>query len=191
MVYVCCPANRHRVKDGARVVAGDAIVVGVIVVTLQLYGTLATHYYLNLDIPHLEEFRSQYKAQQEVNPPLAISKEKCHDLSQEKLRNRFPLSTLMQQNPVTYILFRFTCEGTVIGINTTRDWYYESCSSCTAKVIDGADVPQSAISDGTATGQFTFFTPNADVVTGADCTKLVNLYDTPSPRNFPPEILNL
>ncbi|GKC81890.1 hypothetical protein Tco_1137607, partial [Tanacetum coccineum] len=72
--------------------------------TLQLYGTLTTHYYLNLDIPHLEEFRSQYKAQQEVNPPLAISKERCHDLSQEKLRNRFPLSTLMQQNPDTYIV---------------------------------------------------------------------------------------
>ncbi|GJY79070.1 hypothetical protein Tco_0484871 [Tanacetum coccineum] len=42
-----------------------------------------------------------------------------------------------------------------------------------------------------ATAQFTFFTPNADVVTGADCTQLVNLHDTPSPRKFPPEILNL
>nr|GEZ60692.1 nucleic acid-binding, OB-fold protein [Tanacetum cinerariifolium] len=70
--------------------------------TLQLSGTPATHYHLNPDIPHLEEFRSQYKAQQELNPPLAISKERYHDLSQEKMRNRFPLLTLMQQNPDAY-----------------------------------------------------------------------------------------
>ncbi|GKF17361.1 hypothetical protein Tco_0062279 [Tanacetum coccineum] len=50
---------------------------------------------------------------------------------------------------------------------------------------------QAGISDGTATGEFTFFTLNADVLIGTDCTKLVNLYDTPSPRDFPSEILNL
>ncbi|GJT34758.1 nucleic acid-binding, OB-fold protein [Tanacetum coccineum] len=104
------------------------------------------------DIPHLNE----YKAQQEVNPPLVISKERCHDLSHEKIRNRFALSTLMQQNPDTY---RY--------------------------------IFKAVISDGTTTAQFTFFTPNADIVTHADCTQLVNLYDTPSPREFPSEIFNL
>ncbi|GJW97795.1 hypothetical protein Tco_0179603 [Tanacetum coccineum] len=50
---------------------------------------------------------------------------------------------------------------------------------------------KAAISDKTATAQFTFFTLNADVLTNADCTELVKQYDTPSPREFPPEILNL
>ncbi|GJZ55227.1 ankyrin repeat-containing domain, PGG domain protein [Tanacetum coccineum] len=45
-----------------------------------------------------------YKAQQELNPPLEISKERCLDPSQEKMRNRFPISTLMQQNPDRYRL---------------------------------------------------------------------------------------
>ncbi|GJU87880.1 DNA helicase [Tanacetum coccineum] len=137
-------------------------------VIIALSGTSATHYYLNPDIPHLEEFQSQYKAKQEVNPPLAILKERCHDLSQEKIRNRFPLSTLMQQNPDTYRSVRFTCDRTVIGINTTRDWY----------------IFKATISDGTVIAQFTFFTPNANVVTGSDCTQLVNLHDTPSPRKI-------
>ncbi|GKG33035.1 hypothetical protein Tco_0430545, partial [Tanacetum coccineum] len=30
---------------------------------------------------------------------------------------------------------------------------------------------KASISDGTATGEFTFFTPNANVLTGANCTK--------------------
>ncbi|GJR98474.1 retrovirus-related pol polyprotein from transposon TNT 1-94 [Tanacetum coccineum] len=82
------------------------------------------------------------KAHQEENPPLPISKERCRDLDQEKLQNRIPLLTLMQQNPDTYRLVRFTGDGTIVSINTTCDWYYESCSKCAAKVIDGADLPQ-------------------------------------------------
>ncbi|GJX59285.1 hypothetical protein Tco_0290675 [Tanacetum coccineum] len=57
--------------------------------------------------------------------------------------------------------------------------------------MDCNQIVHTGISDGTATGEFTFFTPNANVLTGADCTKLVNLYGTPSPCDFPHEILNL
>ncbi|GKA11093.1 nucleic acid-binding, OB-fold protein, partial [Tanacetum coccineum] len=78
---------------------------------LQLSASLATHDYLNLDIPDLEEFRTQfavakkqqlYKAQQNLNPPLEISKERCQDPIQEKARNRFALSTLLYHNPYSY-----------------------------------------------------------------------------------------
>nr|GEU71416.1 hypothetical protein [Tanacetum cinerariifolium] len=84
---------------------------------------------------------------------------------------------------------RFTCEGTVPAVNTTRDWHYASCSQCNQKVFDGDDIPQcvnhgpqpnytfrynfkAAISDETMTSYFTFFTPNADILTGIDCPKL-------------------
>ncbi|GJX56922.1 DNA helicase [Tanacetum coccineum] len=67
-------------------------------VIIALSSTPATHYYLNPDIPDLEE----YRAEQELHPPLEILKDRCQDLSQEKIRNRFPLSTLVQQNPDTY-----------------------------------------------------------------------------------------
>ncbi|GJT57320.1 hypothetical protein Tco_0992374 [Tanacetum coccineum] len=37
---------------------------------------------------------------------------------------------------------RFTCEGTIVAVNTRCDWYCESCASCPGKLIDGDDIPQ-------------------------------------------------
>ncbi|GKA30666.1 DNA helicase, partial [Tanacetum coccineum] len=150
----------------------------------------------------------RYKMQLDLNPPLEISKEKCGDMEHEKNRNRFTLATLLQQNPESYKSVRFTCEAAITAINTLRDWYYESCSQCNHKVIDGDNDPycmthgtqttstyrynfKAAISDGSATTLFTFFTPNADILTGKGCTQLVKMYNTPSPQEFPTEILNL
>ncbi|GJU76461.1 hypothetical protein Tco_1273531 [Tanacetum coccineum] len=50
---------------------------------------------------------------------------------------------------------------------------------------------KAAISDGTAIGQFTSVTPNADILTGTNCPQLVKLYNTPDPREFPTELLEL
>ncbi|GKC61957.1 hypothetical protein Tco_1089555 [Tanacetum coccineum] len=69
---------------------------------IQLSGTLATYYYFNLEIPGLEELREQYRQRLNLNPPLQISKERCSDINAEKNRNRFPLNTLLQQNPDGY-----------------------------------------------------------------------------------------
>nr|GEX52274.1 nucleic acid-binding, OB-fold protein [Tanacetum cinerariifolium] len=55
---------------------------------LQLSATPATYYSLNLDIPDLEAIRDQYRAQLSLNLPLEISKERCHDLDQEKTDSR-------------------------------------------------------------------------------------------------------
>nr|GEU67109.1 DNA helicase [Tanacetum cinerariifolium] len=126
---------------------------------LQLLATNATYYYLKPDIPNLQKFLKEYKIQQDVNPPLEISKERFSNPEDEKSRNRFAIAALLQQNP------------------ETRDWHYASCSQCNQKVFDGDDIPQcvnhgpqpnytfrynfkAAISDGTGTGYFTFFTPN-------------------------------
>ncbi|GKC93217.1 nucleic acid-binding, OB-fold protein [Tanacetum coccineum] len=97
---------------------------------LQLQATSATHYYINPEIPELvcRKVRSA--------SPLQISKTKFEDAAKEKERNRYPLSTLQQQNPDSCRGVRFTAFATVIGINTARDWYYESCSRCVQKITD-------------------------------------------------------
>ncbi|GJS19084.1 DNA helicase [Tanacetum coccineum] len=104
---------------------------------IQLSGTPTTHYYFNPDIPGLEELRDQYRQRLNLNPPLQISKEKCSDINAEQNRNRFPLSTLLQQNPDGYRAF---------------------------------------LTDMSATALVTFFTPNADVLTGSSYTQLVKKY---------------
>nr|GEY60702.1 hypothetical protein [Tanacetum cinerariifolium] len=43
-----------------------------------------------------------FRRRQHLNPPLEISKERFEDPNKEKDRNRFPLSTLLQQNPDSY-----------------------------------------------------------------------------------------
>ncbi|GJX03275.1 DNA helicase [Tanacetum coccineum] len=104
---------------------------------IQLSGTLATYYYFNPEIPGLEELREQYRQRLNLNPPLQISKERCSDINAEKNRNRFPLNTLLQQNPDGYRSVRFTCEATITSVITSRDWYYQSCNDCIGKVYDG------------------------------------------------------
>ncbi|GJV78246.1 hypothetical protein Tco_1509830 [Tanacetum coccineum] len=95
---------------------------------LQLSATPTIYHYLNPYIPDVEAIRDQYRAQLNLNEPLDISEERCLDLDQEKNRNRFALATESRR------AVRFTCEGTIIGINTARDWYYKFCSKCIRKV---------------------------------------------------------
>ncbi|GJZ06887.1 nucleic acid-binding, OB-fold protein [Tanacetum coccineum] len=160
---------------------------------LQLTATSATFYYLNPEIPELG------------GPYCKISKTRYKDLEKEKTRNRFPISTLLQENPDTYKVVRFTAEATIIRINTARDWYYVSCNQCIKMLIDGYDTPtcpdhgpqshvtyrynfKAFLSDHSATTTFTFFTPNAEILTGVSCPDLVTKYNTPNQRDFPQEI---
>ncbi|GKB34062.1 nucleic acid-binding, OB-fold protein [Tanacetum coccineum] len=143
---------------------------------LQLLATNATYYYLNPDIPDLQEFREQYKIQQDLNPPLEISKERFSNPEDKKSRNISAIAALLHQ--------------------------------CNQKVFEGDDIPQfvnngpqpnykfrynfkAAISDRIGTGYFTFFTPNADILTGIDYLKLVSQQDAPDLHDFPVEILKL
>ncbi|GJY14885.1 DNA helicase [Tanacetum coccineum] len=159
---------------------------------IQLSGTPTTHYYFNPDIPGLEELREQYIQRLNLNLPFQISKEKCSDINAEQNRNRFPLSTLLQQNPDGYRSVRFTCKATITNVNTSRDWYYQSCNDCLMKVTNGngevycvnhgLQKPsyrynfKAFLIDESATALVTFFTPNADVLTGSSCTQLEKKY---------------
>ncbi|GJW87353.1 nucleic acid-binding, OB-fold protein, partial [Tanacetum coccineum] len=175
---------------------------------LQLTATSATFYYLNPEIPELGDLIAEFTAKYDLKPLLEISKTRYKDLEKEKTRNRFPISTLLQENPDTYKAVRFTAEATIIRINTARDWYYVSCNQCIKMLIDGYDTPtcpdhgpqshvtyrynfKAFLSDHSATATFTFFTPNAEILTGVSCPDLVTKYNTPNQRDFPQEILEL
>nr|GEY63184.1 nucleic acid-binding, OB-fold protein [Tanacetum cinerariifolium] len=47
------------------------------------------------------------------------------------------------------------------------------------------------ITDHSATATFTFFTPNANILTGSDCSELIKKYEMPDTRDFPKEILDI
>nr|GEV44267.1 DNA helicase [Tanacetum cinerariifolium] len=67
-----------------------------------LTGTSATHYYFNPEIPELEDLQTHFVERLNLHPLLQISKTKFEDPAKEKGRNRYPLSTLLQQNPDSY-----------------------------------------------------------------------------------------
>ncbi|GJZ68182.1 hypothetical protein Tco_0631422 [Tanacetum coccineum] len=80
---------------------GD-ISINIIDTDYQLVATPATYYYLNPKIPEAEGSRALYKSMYQATPPLTICKAPYEDATQEKLRNKYPLKTIMEQNPDTY-----------------------------------------------------------------------------------------
>ncbi|PWA43981.1 nucleic acid-binding, OB-fold protein [Artemisia annua] len=172
---------------------------------LQLQSTPATYYYINPKIPQLNEYIQQYKQLYEENPPLSVTRYRLPDIEQEKNKNRFPLAVLLTQTPETYRGVRFTCEGTIMQLNTNRDWYYKACNQCNVKPTcydnvyeckEHGIIPapsyrynfRATITDNTATGQFTFFTPKADEFVGVDCARLASSAENRGPRQFPDEL---
>ncbi|PWA53276.1 helitron helicase-like domain-containing protein [Artemisia annua] len=172
---------------------------------LQLSSTPASYYYINPRIPQLDEYRSQYKQLFNINPPLEIVRQPYEDIEKERIRNRFPLHTLLNQAPKTYEGVRFTCEGTISGINTSRDLYYTSCTKCSLKVSNDDGIFQCGVhgalanpsyrynfkgylTDGSATVMITFFTPKADDIVGVNCNSLVASLKDPNPKDIPEKI---
>ncbi|PWA51603.1 replication protein A 70 kDa DNA-binding subunit [Artemisia annua] len=171
---------------------------------LQLSSTPAT-YYINPRIPHLQDYRAEYKELFNLNPPLEIVRQPYEDKEQEKLRNRFALSVLLHQIPKTYEGVWFTCEGTVTSINASRDWYYPSCTTCSlkaeyndgifeCKVHGPLEYPsyrynfKANLTENTATSTIMFFTPKANDIVGIDCNSLVASLTNPDPRDIPEKI---
>ncbi|PWA84211.1 replication protein A 70 kDa DNA-binding subunit [Artemisia annua] len=168
---------------------------------LQLSSTPATYYYIDPDIPELQQYKAEYKAALDLNPPLQIVRHPYQDKEQEKKKqNRIPFSKLLTENPATHRDVQFTCEGTITGINTSREWFYPSCTTCTNKALINEDVFECKIhgynfkafvTDTTGTVMMTFFSPKADDIVGVKCETFVNSIQNPDPRDFPEEILSL
>ncbi|GKC37506.1 putative reverse transcriptase domain-containing protein, partial [Tanacetum coccineum] len=172
----------------------------------QLSTSSATYYYLNLNILEAAESRAVFKARYEDSPPLIICKLPYQDVQQKKTRNRFPLKTIMEQNPNSYKGVRFTVESTITGINLIRYWFYISCHQCGITATAKGDNytcldhgPQSGpffrykfkgcITYTTTTALITLFSPTADKVADHPCTELVEKYKPANLKKIPPEIL--
>ncbi|PWA75704.1 replication protein A 70 kDa DNA-binding subunit [Artemisia annua] len=169
---------------------------------LQLSSTPATYYYINPKIPQLEQYQAEYRELLNLNPPLEIVRHSYQDIEKEKMRNRFPLAELLTKTPKTYEGVRFTCEGNITSIQTSKDWYYPSCTTCIQKVQENDGVfdcrahgplekPsyrynfKGNLTDNTATATMTFFTPKADKIVGIDCNSLMAELNYPGPRDIP------
>ncbi|PWA91806.1 nucleic acid-binding, OB-fold protein [Artemisia annua] len=118
------------------------------------------------------------------------------------------MQQLLTHNPKTYEGVRFTCDGRITGINTSRDWYYPACTSCNLKLEnnDGIydckvhgpiDNPtyrynfKGYLTDDTVTATITFFTPRANQIVGIDCNSLLSSLQDPDPRNVPQKIQSI
>ncbi|PWA39723.1 nucleic acid-binding, OB-fold protein [Artemisia annua] len=161
---------------------------------LQLSSTPATYYYINPTIPELEQYKQEYRAVFNLNPPLQVIRHPFQDKEKEKTRNRIPLAMLMGQNPLTYQGVRFTCDGTITGLNTDHEWYYKSCNECTNKAEFNEDIYECKVHETVAapnetqTVMVTFFTPKANKIVGIECNTLVTSLKNPDPRHFPKAI---
>ncbi|PWA55907.1 nucleic acid-binding, OB-fold protein [Artemisia annua] len=197
-------------KEGIDALEKPVIIVGSCRVSrfrnnLHLSSTPATYYYIDPDIPELQEYKAEYRAAFNLIPPLPVIRQPFKDKEREKFRNRFPLADLMPQPMDPYTGVKFTCEGTISGINMSREWYHKSCNVCQIKVDLKGDVYnckfhgpvesqankynfKAYITDGTYTVMMTFFTPKANDIVGTDCESLVTSLKNPDPKEFPEKI---
>ncbi|GJZ37272.1 DNA helicase [Tanacetum coccineum] len=169
---IVCPKNETADTINSKSVTPD----------YQLAASPTTYYYLNSNIPEAQESRVMFKSRYQETPPLIICKFSYQDTEKEKLRNKYPLKTLMEQNPVSYKAIRFTAEATITSINTNRDWYYVSCHQCNKAAINQGEKyscldhgPQPGpffrykfkghIRDSSGTALMTFFSSAADKIT--------------------------
>lgn len=100
---------------------------------------------------------------------------------------------------------RFTCEGTIVGISTTREWYYNTCTLCNKKLKgdisalecrDHGPQPKpnyrysfkAFVADDSTTAHFTFFSPGADDIVQIECRSLVKSLENPDPYDLPDAI---
>ncbi|PWA94580.1 hypothetical protein CTI12_AA059010 [Artemisia annua] len=101
---------------------------------LQLTSTPATYYYINPDIPDLQQYKAAYKALYQEKEPLCVTRYRLNDTEQEQQKNRILFQQLFSHKAASYKGVRFTCEATITKVNTSRGWYYTSCCVCINKV---------------------------------------------------------
>ncbi|PWA86276.1 hypothetical protein CTI12_AA141740 [Artemisia annua] len=172
---------------------------------LQLTSTAATHYYINPDIPDLQQYKAAYKALYQEKEPQCVTRYRLDDTEQEQQKNRIPFQQLFNHKAASYKGVRFTCQATITKLNTSRGWYYTSCCVCINKVTykDGnykCKIPgvihapnyrynfKATLTDGTGSATFIFFTPKADDFIGVNCGDLVASNQDPQRGHFLNEI---
>ncbi|PWA84869.1 nucleic acid-binding, OB-fold protein [Artemisia annua] len=138
---------------------------------LQLSSTPATYYYIDPDIPELQEYKAEYRDAFNLIPPLPVIRQPFKDKEREKFRNRFPLADLMPQpmDPYTGDVYNCKVHGPVESPANRYNF-------------------KAYITDGTYTVMMTFFTPKVNDIVGTDCESLVTSLKNPDPKQFPEKI---
>ncbi|GKC14690.1 hypothetical protein Tco_1011472, partial [Tanacetum coccineum] len=160
---------------------GDVLPFGDANKDVQLAATLATHYYIN------PRTHAAFKEKYSLNPPLQITKYRYEDPEKEKNRNRQTLSTLLQQNPTSFKGLRFTCEAMITAVRENR-----VALRIMQPMQQGNGARRhlhlynfnAAVTDGTASAQFTFFTNTGEQFTGHPCLQLAEKYKGTSAGKF-------
>ncbi|PWA62131.1 nucleic acid-binding, OB-fold protein [Artemisia annua] len=168
---------------------------------LQLSSTPATYYYINPDIPDLEQYKAVYRALYEEKKPLCVTRYRLQDSEQEQQKNHIPFQLLFKHKLESYRGVWFTCQATIIKLNTSRGWYYTSCCVCINKVTQSngnyrckthgiipAPNYRATVTDDTNSATFIFFTPKADDFIGVNCGDLVASNKALERSHFPTEI---
>ncbi|PWA54645.1 hypothetical protein CTI12_AA408530 [Artemisia annua] len=141
--------------------------------SLQLSATPATYYYIDPNIPELQQYKAEYREAFNLNPPLQIIRQAFKDKEREKFHNRYPLAVLMAEP-----MEPFDQKG---------DVYH-------CRVHGPVESPanrynfKAYITDNTYKVMMTFFTPKGNDVVGTDCDTLVKSLENPDPKEFPKEI---
>ncbi|GJR58655.1 putative ribonuclease H-like domain-containing protein [Tanacetum coccineum] len=103
---------------------------------------------------------------------------------------------------------RFTCEAIITRVKENKDWNYPSSSQCSkgSTQLSGTytcedhgkqDPPtyrynfRAAVTDATATTQFTFFTNTGEKFTGHPCSELTQKYKGTTQQQLPTELVNI
>ncbi|PWA76220.1 nucleic acid-binding, OB-fold protein [Artemisia annua] len=148
---------------------------------LQLTSTPATHYYINPDIPDLQQYKAAYKALYEEKEPLCVTRYRLNDNEQEQQKNRIPFQQLFKHKPATY----------KAGGGTTPHAVFALAKSPTRMETTSARFTESYLlltTDGTDSATFIFFSPKADDFIGVNCGDLVASNQNLERGRFPNEI---
>nr|GEV70818.1 DNA helicase [Tanacetum cinerariifolium] len=145
---------------------------------LQINATSATCYYLNPEIPETSHILNVYADFINPVPELEIERQPYSTQSEEQMRNRHTLQSLLNVNPQHYEQIKFTTKATLLQIIAPNGWYYRKCSQCNIKIPEDSAFSQcqnhgpqptphygycfrAIIDDGTATTTITCFSPDA------------------------------
>nr|GEV26426.1 hypothetical protein [Tanacetum cinerariifolium] len=102
--------------------------------------TPATYYYLNPNIPEATYILNVYA--EFINPmdALEIQQQPYNEESQEQMRNRYFIETLLNVNPQHYKGAWFTTKETILEITAPNGWYYKKCTACNIKMPDDSSI---------------------------------------------------
>ncbi|KAM0054438.1 putative nucleic acid-binding, replication factor A [Helianthus debilis subsp. tardiflorus] len=168
--------------------------------TLQLGSTNATTIVINPAIADLENVVTRFGMIRDR--PRTYPSTSTSIMSSEEDENRITLEQLLQKSPKENKRIKFTCNASIKEIDSSRKWFYKSCSECRKKVLpkeekfacpDHGEIKSprfmyavnATIADDTTSVAVVLFNDVMTSLLGMDCHDMVVEEDNPSPHILP------